>query len=243
MFTTSRLWGLSLVLLLGVLGGARLSWGDPAPVTAPPADPDLHTLKASAYQYYVSLPSGWTAGKSWPILVDVDGSGHHFASSFHLFVKSRKNLPFIIVTPCISSNGNDPAEEEALYEMVHEVQDQWHGAPQFFMTGFSAGGHLTYKIILVHPELLAAAALASTTYLGRGVTEVSTAPERVHLPIHSFLGDKDPHFDLYSAHWKMFLAVAQEHDFQNIEHTVVSGAVHSPFADQVMTFFASLLPK
>src|SRR2546428_11721680 len=76
--------------------------------------PDLKTAAGSGVQYYLSLPKGWTPTSTWPILVTIDGGGHNFPANFQSFINARGDRPFIIVTPCVTSNGNDPAELKAV---------------------------------------------------------------------------------------------------------------------------------
>ena len=102
------------VLFLTLMLTARCTWSADAP--------ELKTARTVAAQYYLSLPAGWTAQATWPILVTIDGSGHSFKSNCATFTRARQALPFIIVTPCVSSNGRDPADLQAVLAIVREVQ-------------------------------------------------------------------------------------------------------------------------
>jgi poly(3-hydroxybutyrate) depolymerase len=208
-------------------------------------EPELKTAAVGGVQYYLSLPDGWNAEAAWPILVTIDGSGHKFLQNAEAFAKARGAHPFVIVTPCVSSNGNDPAELKAVLEIVEEVRKAAHGRPKFFLTGFSAGGHLTWQLVFHHPELLAAAAPAAANFRFRGIEldEISKAPERVQLPIHAFQGDKDDVKKFLDPQWEDALKLANEHGYTNLTRTEVPGATHQPFAPQVVVHFASLLPK
>lgn len=209
----------------------------------PESQPELTTAKTVAVKYYLSLPQGWTATKTWPILVTIDGSGHGFLGNCQNFVKARGGLPFIIVTPCVTSNGNDPGELRAVLAIVKEVQEDKQGQSKFFVTGFSAGGHMTWQIILMHPELLAGAAPAAGNFRSRGIADVSNAKERVQLPIHGFQGDKDGFIVPLNQQWNDAEALARQHGYKDISRTMVPGAGHQTFAPQVVNFFSTLLPS
>ncbi|HLX61504.1 MAG TPA: hypothetical protein VKX17_09515 [Planctomycetota bacterium] len=204
---------------------------------------ELKTAAAVGVQYYLSLPTGWTPNSTWPILVSIEGSGHNFPGNCQGFIKARGVQPFIIVTPCVSSNGNDPADLKAVLAIVEEVQKSAKGQPKFFITGFSAGGHLAWQCIFTHPELLAGAAPTAANFRFRGVADISKAPERTKLPIHAFLGDKDAYKSALAQQWEDASKLARENGYENLTLTEVPSAGHQPFADKAVDFFVSLLPK
>lgn len=210
---------------------------------ATPSTPELKTARSTAIQYYLSLPKDWSEEREWPILVTIDGSGHNFLGNCETFIHARKDRPFIIVTPLVSSNGNDPADAAGILEIVKEVQHDQHGQSKFFLTGFSAGGHPTWQIIFAHPELLAAAAPAAGNYLGRGVTSLSTAPERVQLPIHAFQGEQDPYLTHLNEQWEHAQKQAADAGYKNVSRTMVPKAGHNPFAGEIVAYFSTLLPQ
>ncbi|HLJ55148.1 MAG TPA: hypothetical protein VKT77_08905 [Chthonomonadaceae bacterium] len=203
--------------------------------------PELKTADSVRVTYYMSLPNGWTADKSWPILVTLDGSGHNFEQNCRAFARARGTRPFIFVTPCVTSNGNDPADAKAVLAIVEEVRRERHGQPEFFLTGFSAGGHVTWQLIFAHPELLAAAAPAAANFRYRGLDSFSEAPERERLPIHAFQGDKDSIIASLNSQWDDASTLAREHGYKNLERSIVPGAGHAPHAQQVVDYFATLL--
>jgi hypothetical protein len=75
------------------------------------------------------------------------------------------------------------------------------------------------------------------------VSVISEAPERVHLPIHSFQGDKDPYITPLSAQWNDALKIARDHGYTNFDRTIIAGVGHSPLAWPVVDYFATLLPR
>jgi poly(3-hydroxybutyrate) depolymerase len=203
----------------------------------------LKSAHSATAKYYLALPKGWSPKATWPIVVTIAGSGHNFLDNCRAFVSARGDRPFIVVTPCVASNGNDPADEQAVLAIVREVQQAQAGQPKFFITGFSAGGHLAWQVIFHHPELLAAAAPAAANFRFRGVSEVSQADARVRLPIRGFQGDKDGSQAALNPQWNDAEQLARKSGYANLSHVIVKGASHQPFADPVMEFFTSLAPK
>ena len=203
----------------------------------------LKTAEGSDVKYYLALPTGWTPKSTWPIVVTLDGAGHNFQGNHKGFIGARGKLPFILITPCVSSNGNDPADLKAVLAIVQEIQKPANGQPKFFVTGFSAGGHVMWQLVFMHPELLAGAASAAGNFRNRGIDGISKAPERVQLPIHEFLGEKDGIRVALSQQWQDALKLAHENGYENLTLTNVPEAQHQAFAGKVIEFFASLLPK
>lgn len=218
---------------------ASNGWCDPAPAT----QPILKTAQAVPVKYYLSLPKGWTAKTTWPIVVTLDGSGHDFLGNCRSFVAARGDLPFIIVTPMVSSNGRDPDDAKAVLTVVKEVQQSENGQPKFFITGFSAGGHLTWQVIFAQPELLAGAGLAAANFRSRGLGSFSTSATRLQLPIRGFQGDKDAYLTALNEQWTDAAKLAAEHGYKELTRTLVPGAGHQAFCSQMLNFFPTLLPK
>ena len=123
-FASSRPFTLGLVALMVLAIDGRC--GD-----ASEPKSEVKTAAGVGVQYYVSLPKGWTPDSTWPILVTIDGAGHNFQGNFHSFVQARGEHPFIIVTPWVSSNGNDPADLKAVLAIVKEVQESCNGSRSF----------------------------------------------------------------------------------------------------------------
>jgi predicted esterase len=230
---------LAQFLISGVafLSLARCGWCD----QISEIQPELKTANAVPVKYYVALPKGWTPKENWPILVTIDGSGHDFLGNCKSFMRVRGDRPFIIVTPCVSSNGKDPADLQAVLAVVKEVQEQSKGQQKFFITGFSAGGHVTWQLVFNHPELLAGAAPAAANFRFRGIDVVSKAKERVNLPIHGFNGEKDS--AVINQQWDDAAEHAGKHGYENLSHTLVPGGGHTAFPSQVVDFFSTLIAK
>lgn len=226
-----------LFCLVAILSAA-LVVGPASGADKPAASPDLKTARAVEVDYYLSLPKGWSADKSWPIVVAIDGSGHKFPACFDNFVRARGDRPFIIVVPCVSSNGKDPADCKAVIEIAKEVATDHAGKPKFFVTGFSAGGHVAWQLVFNHPELIAGAAPCASNFNERGIDVVSKSEARIKLPVHGFNGGKD--LPIINAQWNRAETFAKDHGYENLKHTTIETAGHSPFAAEVLEFFSGL---
>ena len=68
-------------------------------------------------------------GENLAIVVTIDGSGHNFPATARR--SPTGDRPFIIVTPCVVSNGRDPADLAAVLEIVKEM-GMAKGQPEFY---------------------------------------------------------------------------------------------------------------
>lgn len=237
---------------------------------APP--PPLQTATTHPMQYYVDLPAAWTATSTWPIVVVIDGADHDFAGDFRQFISARGTQPFIIVAPLVLSNsspygavvhgdypGYSPAvwdlaarvgleqfDDDGLAAVVADVRRQYAGQDKFFLTGWSAGGLLTWRTVFLHPEQLAGAAPACGNFGSRNVPAlppVSAAPERVNLPIKAFQGADDGAFPALTQQWQVAQQLAAANGYQAVSRAVLPGVGHSACPDQVLQFFLAALPR
>ena len=214
--------------------------GNPTPTPAPdPSTKPVQKTAAGGAKYFVSLPKGWNAKQSWPILVNTN-------VACEVFGGARGELPFIIVSPCVVPGGRDPNDIPTLMACVQDAQKNFNGMPKFFITGYSTGGHLVWQMVLLHPEVLAGAAPAAGNYIGRGIDEaqISKAKERVDLPVHAFQGDKDANKGGergLDVQWKNAEEIARAHGYTNLSRETVAGAGHVPFPREVMDYFVTVL--
>ena len=93
----------------------------------------------------------------------------------------------------------------------------------------------------MYPEKLAAAAPTCGNFNGRCITTVSSAAERVNLPVQAFQGELDEHRQGLEGQFVKAREVATAHGYKNISFELVQGAGHDPLADQVLAYFSSLL--
>jgi hypothetical protein len=195
-----------LVLLTGCAALVRAGQGsDPAPISA-------HRATTHPMRYHLALPSGWAAGRAWPVLVVIPDAGRDFEGDLAQFARARGARPFILVAPEVLScggarsrtrehytysaaewdslqGGDDFAFEDAgLAAVLSDVHRHWGGEPRAFLTGWEAGGHTVWAQAFRHPERWRGVAPVTTNYQRRGVTAASfsRARERVSLAIQPF---------------------------------------------------------
>ncbi|HEV2689825.1 MAG TPA: hypothetical protein VGV35_14785, partial [Bryobacteraceae bacterium] len=65
----------------------------------------LKTASSHSMQFYLSLPHGWTAEKSWPVVMVIESANRQFQATAELFAKARGDRPFILATPLVTTNG------------------------------------------------------------------------------------------------------------------------------------------
>jgi pimeloyl-ACP methyl ester carboxylesterase len=218
--------------------------------------PKPHTAQHHPLRYYLSLLADWSPSHAWPILVVVDGVNRgHFLWNFLRFQQARHALPFILISPLTVSNSGHPDPHDYPYSpevwaqvdhegavqfdaagvlaIIDEVQQTYHGKPKFYLTGWSAGGHLVWYLIFTHPERLAGVVLGGPNYAGRGITSISSAPERVQLPIQGLLGNRDSHFTALNVQWEQATMLATQHGYLNITRVILPDAAHDPIPAQV----------
>ena len=232
--------------------------------------PQLKTASTHAIEYYLSLPQGWSAEKKWPVVVVIDSADRQFSDAAAAFARARKDLPFIIVTPLVVTNGgagfrsvptyhysnavwdriqNDGQfkfDMDGITAIMQDVVKQYGGEDKYFITGLEAAGHTVWGVLFNHPEATRGAALVCPNYLGRWVDEarISSAPERTSLPIQNMVGTKD---ELCAEGQPIYtqmqraIKVAQDHGYKSVSLAHIEGKGHDRLADEVLSYFFSVL--
>jgi hypothetical protein len=235
-----------------------------------PESTQLKTATTHPIEYYLSLPQGWTAAKKWPVVVVIESADREFLNAATAFATARRDRPFILVTPLVVTNGGAGYRSVPTYHypdsvwnriqdagqfnfdmdginaIMRDVSKQYSGEEKYFITGFEAGGHTVWGILLNHPEASRGAALVCPNYLGRWVDEqhISTATERGALPISNFVGTKDelcaPGKPIYTQ-MQRATNLAETHGYKKLSLIRVEGKGHERLADEVLDYFWSLL--
>ena len=151
---------------------------------------ELRMASGHPMQYYASLPQGWTAARKWPVVVVIESANRQFQQTLDVFARARKDMPFILVMPLVTTNGGANYRQAGTYHysdavwsrieqdrcrfdmdgiaaVAADVRKLLGGEDRYFLTGWEAGGHTVWSMILEHPEALRAAAPAVTNYAGR----------------------------------------------------------------------------
>jgi len=217
-------------------------------------------------QYYVSLPDNWSPKANWPVVIVLSDAEKQFKKDAQQFISARKNLPFIIVTPFITTNGSQGHRDSTIYpysksvwdsidrmsickfdmeglqSIIKDIQKNYAGTGKFFITGFEAGTHLVWAMIFQHPELLYAAAPVAGNYRSRCMesNSFSNDASRIQLPIRNFTGSKDEDFGVNGKIYSQYVEaknVAILHGYKNISETVIPGKGHIPLPTEVLEYF------
>ena len=228
---------------------------------------ELRTASQHSMQYYVSLPRGWTIARKWPLVVVIESANRQFRETLDLFARARKDLPFILVAPLVTTNGGANYRQAGTYHYSDAVWNQieqdrcsfdidgiaavaadarqlFGAEDQYFLTGWEAGGHTVWSIIFQHPEALRAAAPAVTNYAGRCLEPgFSTTASRVNLPVTVFQvasgQDVAPGKYVYMQS-QQAKTIAEQHGFRNLSERIIADQPHGPLADEVLAYFASI---
>src|SRR2546423_6241623 len=135
-----------------------------------------HQAAAHAMRYHLALPDGWTAGKSWPVVVVIADAHRDFAANLQRFVDVRGEKPYLLVAPEVVTCGGTRdqtsppysySEEEwqlaraprdhdfddaGLAAVLADVHARWGGDTRAYLTGWEAGGHTVWAQALRRPE-------------------------------------------------------------------------------------------
>jgi predicted peptidase len=233
--------------------------------------PTPELIKASDHpiQYYISLPNGWTANSKWPVVIAVEAADKQFKQNAERFMVARKNMPFIIVAPFITTNGQQGHKDSTIYpyskavwdtidkvsickfdmdglqSIIRDVKTNYSGTDKIFITGFEAGTHLVWAMIFQHPELLYAAAPVAGNYRSRCMENntFSGHQSRLQLPIKNFTGADDEGFGVKGKVYYQYLEaknLAIAHGYKNISETEVANKTHVPLPDEVLNYFFTI---
>ncbi|MCE9582209.1 MAG: hypothetical protein K8T20_06930 [Planctomycetes bacterium] len=215
-------------------------------------------------QYYLVLPKDWDPKKKWPIMVYVEGAGCNFKPAIENWGEQRGDFNCILITPQGFSNTNALADmkgkytytwefmepfdkdsekrfrfdEAGLLNVLDDVRKEFNGEDKIYITGFSGGGNLTWRMIFGHPDLLVCAAPACPNFYMS--LELSTAAERETLPVKVFQGDKDENLaGNLEPGWQNAKKICDEKGWKNVSRVMVPGRGHDTCMKEVLEFFKS----
>jgi dienelactone hydrolase len=197
-------------------------------------------------------------------VVGIDGSDRDFQEFHAAFVRARRDLPFVLVTPFVLSNGGHPSpavyaytrdvcdagvadpirfDTTGLLAIINDLRSRFGSTLPIYLTGFSAGGHLAWSFVLTHGDGLAGAALASANFSERGVGSEARGCSDHRVPVRGFFGSADSRRLVLSDQWDSARTVALNRGCRDVNRVMIAGAGHSPFARDVLEYFAALTLK
>src|SRR5688572_1602021 len=165
---------------------------------------------------WVSLPGGWTKGKTYPVLVGVEGAGCNFLGYARGSKAARGSRAAILVVPVSLTNTNelkpatypfsDPAvlkehdgrrmdfDAAGMDAILDVVRARFGGEEKVFLTGFSGGGNYCYRKLFMDPARVRGAAPACANYSGVGIAD-PPAPADGGPAVRLMTGANDEHKD------------------------------------------------
>jgi predicted peptidase len=121
------------------------------------------------YHYQVFVPDGWTARRSWPLVLFLHGSGERgsdnraqFSQGLPPWLKDHgKEFGAVVVIPQAPDGTawNGETEAMALQALDDSVKTYRGDRHRLYLTGLSMGGYGAWQIALDHPGMFAAAAI------------------------------------------------------------------------------------
>ncbi len=235
-------------------------------------EPLLIKAENHPIQYYLSLPKGWNKNKQWPVVVVLEAAEKEYKKNMERFMVARGEMPFILVAPFNTNNGNSGRRDskvfpystetwdymekvgdcqfndEGIQSIIKEVAAKYNGEQKIFLTGFEAGTHVLWSMVFNHPEWLKTAASVAGNFRNRCVepSKISNDPSKKNLAIKSFVGEKDeylaPSGKFYNQ-WTEVKSLATSHGYENVSETVLPNKGHVPMPEEVIAYFNSLLKK
>lgn len=187
----NRLMLSSLVLLIGVgttKGQEPVPGGQVDRVFSFEVDGRKEELK-----YDLFVPADYDGKKEFPLMLFLHGAGERGDDLAKVrvwgpprLVKSRKDFPFIVISPQCPKNSWWTKQLTGLTRLVDHVAGELKVNKQkMYCTGLSMGGYGTWALCAKHPRLFAAAA----PICGGG--DVELAEKLTDLPIWAFHGGAD----------------------------------------------------
>ncbi len=171
-------------------------------------------IRGVTYRYVVYVPAGWTAERSWPIILFLHGSTERGEDGLRqsrvgLGAALRKypdRYPALVVMPQCRP-GSDwilPAMQAQALRVLETTVKEFNGdAQRTYLTGFSMGGYGSWDIAAKHPRRFAALAIVCGGILsppsvamrplaaGTDNPYFRTARAVAHIPCWLFHGDQD----------------------------------------------------
>jgi len=174
------------------------------------------TIGTTTYPYVVYVPRGWSADRSWPVILFLHGAGERGMDGMHQTVVGLGNavrwhperFPAVIVfAQCPEEDRWIGAPLAAAMQALHRATKEFHGdRDRTYLTGLSMGGYGTWHAAMAYPERFAAivpvcggvlkpdtATSVRQSPLTAGAKDpyAATAEKVKHLPIWVFHGDAD----------------------------------------------------
>ncbi|GHT14752.1 hypothetical protein FACS1894170_11980 [Planctomycetales bacterium] len=183
----------------------------------------------SLLDYRVHLPPRYDMGQRCPLIIFLHGAGCvdkdiddvYEDMVKHLPLKSKRDFPFVIISPASGTHGWHKSQ---VLQLVQQGIERWNCDPHsVYLTGMSMGGFGTFRVVSESPETFAAIIPLC------GGCEPSRAKLLNNVPTWAFHGDADDVVK-YENSWNMIEAMKRT-DCTEAKLTTLHGAGHGIMND------------
>ena len=254
------------LLLITCIAAARATAQQPGP------PPGIIERAATMHpmHYFISLPPGWNAQRTWPVLVVIPDAEREFRKTAESFAAARGSTPFVIVVPMVLGGGGTAQQhksnfdypdsvwrvadrvgycdfdEDGMTAVLDDVRRLYHTDSKIFLAGWEAGGHVVIPQLLRHPERIRAVAVVTPNFLARCLTPAvrRLTDAESQIPVRVFGGSNDPAWKSGSplaVQSARFDSLARARGFMNVRDSLLRNRGHGALATDVVAYFATLL--
>jgi predicted peptidase len=219
---------LTLAVVLSTNQGFALAADDPPRPAQQPKVFEKEVITRMKLEYLLFLPEGYeTSEKEYPLILFLHGAGESGSGLERIkkhgmpkVLETRRDLPFIVVSPQSLGRGWNPEALNALLDRI--ILDYRVDRDRVYLTGLSMGGYGTWALAAEHPERFAAIA----PICGGG--NPANASKLKDLPIWVFHGAKDPTVPLSQS---QIMVDALKAVGSSVKFTIYPDAVHDSWTE------------
>ncbi len=173
-------------VLLGLLVGGWLSACSSRPF---PLEHNLTPYyRADPTEYYLYLPSSYTAEIEWPVFVGIHGFGSDGTACLDLWQAYADQEGFVLVCPSLGDENGGWYQDEGertLRAILKEVKKECRVQNKIFLAGFSAGAQFVQGFAFANPKSVSGVAVLSSGNYYEPSSGASSVPFLV------VIGDQD----------------------------------------------------
>jgi poly(3-hydroxybutyrate) depolymerase len=139
-------------------------------------------------EYYLYLPSSYTAEKEWPVFVGIHGFGSDGTACLDMWQAYADQEGFVLVCPSMGDENGGWYQDEGertLMAVLKEVKKEFRVQNKIFLAGFSAGAQFVQGFAFMYPKSVSGVAVLSSGNYYEPSSSASSVPFLV------VIGDQD----------------------------------------------------